>query len=40
MIQTVARYYNTNERMTGLFSKITSEMIENCKKTILTFRKE
>lgn len=25
------RYYNTTERMTGLFVKITNEMIRNCR---------
>lgn len=37
MIHTIARYYNTNERMTGLFVKITNQMIKNCKHNILTF---
>ena len=31
MIHTIARYYNTNDRMTGLFVKITQQMINNCK---------
>ena len=35
MIHTIARYYNTNDRMTGLFVKITNQMITNCCKTIL-----
>lgn len=39
MIHTIARYYNTNDRMTGLFVKITNQMIENCKTNILCFKK-
>jgi hypothetical protein len=34
MIHTIARYYNTNERMTSLFAKITDQMIKNCKNYI------
>jgi dynein heavy chain, axonemal len=34
MIHTIARYYNTNERMTSLFAKITDQMIKNCKQCI------
>ena len=35
MIHTIARYYNTSDRMTQLFMKITNQMINNCKRTIL-----
>jgi dynein heavy chain len=38
MIHTIARYYNTNERMTGLFVKITNQMIKNCRANILNFK--
>jgi dynein heavy chain, axonemal len=31
MIHTIARYYNTSARMTGLFVKITNQMIATCK---------
>ncbi|GMH89960.1 hypothetical protein TrVE_jg7050 [Triparma verrucosa] len=34
MIHTIARYYNTKDRMTSLFSKITDQMISNCKQCI------
>jgi dynein heavy chain len=35
MIHTIARYYNTNDRMTDLFKKITNQMITCCKNAIL-----
>ena len=34
IIHTIARYYNTNERMTTLFVSITDQMIVNCKEQI------
>jgi dynein heavy chain len=35
MIHTIARYYNTSQRMTTLFMKITNQMISNCRNYIL-----
>eukprot|EP00439_Symbiodinium_sp_Y106_P063853 s629_g9.t3 len=35
MIHTIARYYNTSERITNLFSKITNQMINNCRTCII-----
>ena len=34
MMHTIARYYNTSERMTPLMSKITNQLIANCKSHI------
>ncbi len=34
MIHTIARYYNTTDAMTILFTKITDQMIANCKENI------
>lgn len=34
MIHTIARYYNTTDAMTVLFTKITDQMIFNCKQNI------
>jgi len=36
MIHTIARFYNTADKMTGLFMKITNQMIKNCKERILS----
>jgi len=38
MIHTIARYFNTAERMTDLFVKITHAMIGNCKKYIVSLQ--
>lgn len=35
MIHTIARYYNTQERMTSLLSKMTDQMIKTCKGWIM-----
>jgi dynein heavy chain len=35
MIHTIARFYNTTDKMTGLFVKITNQMIKNCKDKIV-----
>eukprot|EP01047_Picozoa_sp_COSAG01_P062772 COSAG01_NODE_8035_length_2947_cov_3.654846_1_plen_857_part_10 len=36
MMHTIARYYNTSERMTTMFCKITNQMITNCKGQVMT----
>merc|ERR1719238_1234143 len=40
MIHTIARYFNTTERMTDLFVKITNQMIANCEKYVLSVQEE
>ena len=35
MIHTIARFYNTPDKMTQLFVKITNQMIKNCKEKII-----
>ena len=40
MIHTIARFYNTGDKMTGLFTKITNQMIKNCKERIYASKKE
>jgi dynein heavy chain len=40
MMHTIARYYNTTERMTTLFCKITNQMITNCKMQITNHGKK
>lgn len=35
MIHTIARFYNTSDKMTGLFIKITNQMIKNCREKII-----
>lgn len=38
MIHTIARYYNTTDRMTNLLAKITTSMIRSCKRTIMNLK--
>jgi len=40
MIHTIARYFNTTERMEDLFSKVTYQMINSCKAYILSVQAE
>ena len=35
MIHTIARYFNTTERMTGMFMKISNQLINRCKEEII-----
>ncbi len=35
MIHTIARFYNTSDKMTGLFIKITNQMVKNCREKII-----
>ena len=39
MMHTIARYYNTTERMTTLFKKITNKMIHNCRQFVQAARR-
>ncbi|KAL0211729.1 hypothetical protein RCL1_005355 [Eukaryota sp. TZLM3-RCL] len=40
MVHTVTRFYNTNERLTGLFVKITNQMVVSCKKYLFMGNEE
>jgi len=40
MIHTISRYYNTSSTMTRLFSKITNQIIKNCKNRIVRNKEE
>ena len=36
MIHTIALFYKTSDKMTGLFIKITNQMVKNCREKIPT----